>query len=50
MTSEVVPTEIRGHHDLDVWKASMHLRNLVSRITNQLSFNERRRRSSNAAG
>lgn len=34
--------EIRSHHDLDVWKASMRLRNLVARITNQLSFDERR--------
>ncbi len=33
---------ITSHHDLDVWKASMRLRNLVARITNQLSFDERR--------
>ncbi len=35
-------TPITSHHDLDVWKASMRLRNPVARITNQLSLDERR--------
>ena len=39
---------IRSHHDLDVWKASMRLRNLVSRITNQLAVQERREVGSQA--